>query len=444
MTGDSKLKTGGANASTVMSIEEFNFIKDNRKYVRQKVTKKCDKIRISVGTFSNNEKLSEISHLRSLDQQLDKLNDRLSSGIWEHVTAREELNKELDSVDKYSKEISLTISILEMPQIVSQSGDGSFAGSSRSPSLGGHLRLPELPLPEYGHEVGQNIERFFTNFETVLNKYPVSDFEKFVLLKRQLSNEPLTLIGSLQGTRQSFVEAKSMLERAFGSKTIQKFDTIASLSKLKLDLFDDHYGFVSSMNNILYAFDSLSITTSDIQQYFIWRAMPHNLQTQFVLLSNKTEPNMDDIKSHIYDALNRYKAATHSILRNPVVHETVSGFAAGINMNGSSEPVNNEKYKVNFKSCVLCSDGKGDANHSISKCSNFSSTQSKLDKIKSAGLCYKCMDRNHSSSDCKFRFRKCFHCGKSNHFSFLCYKLDNKDKNVNFSYENDKKKTTNC
>lgn len=75
------------------------------------------------------------------------------------------------------------------------------------------------------------IFRFFCILfrELILSRYTLSEFEKFVLLSGQLSNEPLILIRSLQGSQQSYSEAKSLLTKAFSSPLAQKFDILNRL-----------------------------------------------------------------------------------------------------------------------------------------------------------------------------------------------------------------------
>ena len=36
------------------------------------------------------------------------------------------------------------------------------------------LKLPHVPLPEYGHREGEDIHKFLLNFESVIGKYELS------------------------------------------------------------------------------------------------------------------------------------------------------------------------------------------------------------------------------------------------------------------------------
>ena len=73
------------------------------------------------------------------------------------------------------------------------------------------MKLPQIPLPEYGRREGETLENFINNFESIVDKYALSEFEKFVLLSKQLKNEPAILIKSLQGSQQSYTQAKKFV-----------------------------------------------------------------------------------------------------------------------------------------------------------------------------------------------------------------------------------------
>ena len=92
---------------------------------------------------------------------------------------------------------------------------------------------------------------FFRNFEAIVSKYAISEYEKFVFLEKQLSRETLTLIKSFQGDRQSYAEARSLLESAFASLLLQKYDIINRLLQLKLLPNGEIYAFISEMRLII-------------------------------------------------------------------------------------------------------------------------------------------------------------------------------------------------
>ena len=79
------------------------------------------------------------------------------------------------------------------------------------------LRMSELPLPEYSHSDGESLEYFLKSFESVIDKYKLSSYEKFIYLQKQLKKEPLVLIKSLEVRNPSYEEAKELLSKVFAS-----------------------------------------------------------------------------------------------------------------------------------------------------------------------------------------------------------------------------------
>ena len=77
------------------------------------------------------------------------------------------------------------------------------------------LKLPELPLPSFSNNEGERLIQFFINFEAIIDKYDLSNFERYIYLEKQLSDEPLVLVKSLTGTKRCYSEAKDLLNQAF-------------------------------------------------------------------------------------------------------------------------------------------------------------------------------------------------------------------------------------
>ena len=391
-------------AKSGMDLEQLNFLKDNRKYIRTKITRKCNVLRDNIAVLSLEEKALEIEELDLLSSKLNKVDDQISGGIWQHISDRSILDQELETVDRYAVDIAAVRRLLQTQPISNELNN--FPSNA--------IKLPQLPLPEYGHEKGESLERFFVNFETVVGKFAISDFEKFVFLKKQLRNEALTLINSLQGSHQSYGEAKKLLHDAFESPEIQKFDAINRLTKIKLNGNDDPYEFVSEVRNVYHLFDTLQIDGKAIMQYFVWRAMPDELQNQLIMITNSSRPGIDQIQQCIFEAIDRYKTISS---RSRTMHrESVAGFAAEVSIN-RTEQKPCDKLSSGFRGCCLCSV----SDHYTSKCPNYVTAVAKLNRLKSLKLCTRCMRDSHFANHCTFKFKRgCYHCKRENHFSFLC------------------------
>ena len=286
-----------------MPIEEFKFLRDNRKYIRTSVTRKCNSVENGIDSMDLDKCSSEIDSLKSMGDQLEKLNTELSKGLWTHVTDRGELDRELEHCQEYREKLMKAIKLLERRSCVDNLDD-FHESNNRSVPLS-QLKLPQLPLPIFGNRGDESLQQFFDNFEAVISKYNVSDFEKFIFLKQQLFNEPLTLISSLQGSQRSYKDAKELLEKAFASPLLQKFAVIKKMAELYLSPKGDPYKFVSDLNIIVSSFDSLEVETDEILQYFTWQAMPDVLKTHLTQITNDSNPSVEEIQEHIFTAITR-------------------------------------------------------------------------------------------------------------------------------------------
>ena len=103
--------------------------------------------------------------------------------------------------------------------------------------------------------------------------------------------------------------AKDLLTKAFASKNAQKCSTITKLSQLNLPYNGNYYEFVSNLKLIRQSFENLNISVDDVIQFFVWQAMPVNLQNQFISITNNNRPTLDEIEDNIFSAIERFNAS---------------------------------------------------------------------------------------------------------------------------------------
>lgn len=67
--------------------------------------------------------------------------------------------------------------------------------------------------------------------------------------------------------------------------------------------------------------------------------------------------------------------------------------------------------------CILCSQS-----HWSSDCTKYRDYDSRMERVRSEKLCYKCLKSGHASKECKTKLRACFYCKGTNHNRVLCRK----------------------
>lgn len=365
--------------------------------------------------------------------KLDRANADIAKVIWKCKVSDTELQAERESCDKYEdtvvgaiRSLKTRIQSLTSPPIVTDNTTGVV---NVAPCVTNQLKLPAVPLPEYYHNEGDNLTLFFDNFENVVGKYNLSEYEKYIFLEKQIHNAPLTLIKSLQGTNRCYSTAKQLLLSAFASDVTQKFNAISRLSTLVLRSDGDAYEFVSNVRIITELFSNLRIDVDTVMQYFVWNAMPENLKNKFVSITNVSKPTLQEINENMFTAVDRY---VNEIKHKKFTVESCSGFA--INLDESK--VNYKKQDCNelggdrenkfYQSCVFCSN-KTKASHITSKCLRYKDPRAKVNKLKQMNYCIKCSG-SHRTGSCKREFKNlCIHCN-GKHFSWLCIASKSKER----------------
>lgn len=279
------------------------YAKQMRKYMRSEITKTFNSINTSLDSYSNEEKRQCIVRLKGLQTDIKDCNQKVLAQLFDEDASDAQTEQEYNSCTEYDKKLIASLSLLESS--LSNSQDHSNPCKN-------HLKLPELPLPEYGHREGEDLASFFTTFESIVNKYSLSSYEKFIFLQKQLRNEALTLVKSLEIGKQTFESAKELLEKAFSSPVIQQYEVLERLSKLTLSVTDDPYEYIGKMRVITESFKTLKIDTDLILQFFFWRGMNFDLQTQFVHITNKNYPTLAELDTHMFEATSRYLSISNN------------------------------------------------------------------------------------------------------------------------------------
>ena len=187
-----------------MDAKEFDFHKHNRTYARASLTKFCNALFSKIGSFDLKQCRNAIADLKAHQAKLERLETLVSQGAWVHISEQTKLDEEFSKFEEYETKIMTHVRLvedqIEFLQGLSAppaSGGGSSPGLSDVHRIGQQVKLPQLPLPEFSNKEGESLEKFLTNFESILGKFTCTEYEKYVFLTGQLKDEALTLIKSL-------------------------------------------------------------------------------------------------------------------------------------------------------------------------------------------------------------------------------------------------------
>ena len=388
---------------------------ETRKFIRKSVTEHFNK-REEFISKSSNERYSIKSKLLSHQFKLNQLDEKIIELQYSSEIDGAKLSTDLELNEQYqAKIISCLINLEDPVSTPTPSVTPRVSTVSERPhSL---LRSIEAPLPVFSACAdGEDLACFLRQFEDTLSKYNTPDYDKLVLLKRQLSGRALILINSLEADRQGYEHAKDLLQQALASPRVVIFNIIEKLTKLKMTPNSEPFNYISQMRLLRESVGKNEITIEDFLNYFFWVGLEPDFQSIIVQMTNKPKPSMDDIFNSFFSAAERYSSVKIQSKAKKAVVADDTGMAASVKF--SSKP------KTNFKPCNLCAGLGGQVDHPIFKCTKFPSPQTKLDRLRELGACFKCGNTSHKSPDCKYSFKSnCRHCD-AKHFTFLCVKSE--------------------
>ena len=286
-------------------MSELNLLTRKRGFKRKYVTETHNS-RNRFDSMSNSERGKVKSKLNDTLNELKNLNSEIQSlKFCSEIIIDNELEDEMTSCDDYESKVFECLSELESnTNTVITSGNQTVNGTSAR-SL---LRSPVAPLPSFQSKEGEDFSKFLTEFEQTVSMYGFSEYDKFILLKQQISGRALVLVNSL-GSDKGFSHAKTLLESAFNSLEIKTSNVIEQLISLKLSVDEDPFVYISKVKNIIETVDKLDLKTESFLQHFIWKGLNSLFQTQLIQITNKNKPSIKEIQDNFFTACDSYKTS---------------------------------------------------------------------------------------------------------------------------------------
>ena len=395
-------------------------LKESRRLKRTDATKTCNTVQEQLSSLSLIEKSKYKTHLQNLLSKLEELDSQILTQLCNGIESKK--GDDLLAAQKvhdaeYEKSSEYSLKILDaLAGLENSISSPPATPRSNPPPTNNFAKLPLISLPTFGNKDGEDLTKFFQNFELIIDKYNLSDYEKLTYLQDQLSGEPLDLIGSLELDSQNYASAKSLLEKGFASKSTQKFNLIERLTKLQFKASESPFKYIREFRLVIEAIRRQKITIDEVLQYFVWQGMNFPMQQHLIHITNNNKPTVAEIEEHIFEATERYKDFSKKSKSHREASYANRDFKSEQTINATA--VDSSKPILPY--CSLCSTKENkDSTHSTAKCEKYPDVKSKIDKLKSANGCLKCASLSHPTQGCKRRFQKKCHCQKF-HYSFIC------------------------
>ena len=267
------------------------------------------------------------------------------------------------------------------------------------------MNLPKLELPKFDGRPEYYL-RFITQFESVIDKFNLSSFEKYTYLQGQLSGPAKELLNAIPVNEMKYSLAKNLLDKAYQSGSVQMFAVLDRLVNLKMNE-QESFQWISDLNMLNNQVKDLKLDVDCFIQYFAWHSLTENFKQQFIQITNDCYPSLDLILNNAFEANRRLKEINSEGRLGEAPDTTI--LATNI-----SKPGNVDSSNVASIKCHLCSDN----NHFPKDCTKFGNALNKFNRAKQLGLCVKCAKPKHKGF-CRNLTRKCTNCNKW-HFNFMC------------------------
>ena len=170
----------------------------------------------------------QLNGLLNYKEKLDDVNKKVLEEVRHNFTSDDDCEKavsdEMDTFAMYDDSLTRVISLIK-----SKLPYGSSSSPDEIRTKISQLKLPELPLPTFSNEEGDDINKLLREFEPTVSQYTLSNHVKFTLLTRQLHGDPAKIVSSLVCIKCSYEDAKDLLQKAFADTLSQQYAVIKQL-----------------------------------------------------------------------------------------------------------------------------------------------------------------------------------------------------------------------
>ena len=277
------------------------------------------------------------------------------------------------------------------------------------------VKLPKLNLPVFNGDVLQ-WQSFWDQFVAAVDSTDLPDVSKFSYLRASLEGEPKAAIQGLSLTSAHYALACKILKDRFGRKEtiifshIQKLLNLSVPSKCSVSalwkLNDDLQAHTRSLATLGIDGDKYGVILTPL----ILSRVPQELRLKWSRDGKGHESDLKFLLSFLEKEIQwRERSQRFQESLGPSFKSSVEERRPRVATASVLQATSTVKPS---KTCCFC--GK---NHLTEKCFKLSgSIQVKKDKLKSAGLCFRCLLPGHIAKGCSVVCRKC----NGRHHEIIC------------------------
>ena len=175
--------------------------------------------------------------------------------------------------------------------------------------------------------------------------------------------------------------------------------------------------------------EKLFVTVRDLYRCCLWKALPHEYQTQYLAYSTDAVPELDVLKRHYFDVCRRVQNSSIQTLTKekstsfkPKSPKSPAALTLAMGVKNPTEAKANPQVTKGQKPkphCSLCYRTGQPYSHKIGLCKTYPTAHDKVNKLKELGGCTKCTSLKHTTVNCNYQGDKCRSC-QGMHHNIVC------------------------
>ena len=402
--------TGNSDFVLVNMSEELS---RSRAACRGWVTRECK----NLATTLEDPELNVVKLSAAMDEfdkrltNLDDVQSRYELSLEDEDAILNDITTAADFRDSARK--VRTLATEKFKELSGDSGNKSAAHVSSFSMT--DVKLPKLNLPVFNGDVLQ-WQSFWDQFVAAVDSTDLPDVSKFSYLRASLEGEPKAAIQGLSLTSAHYASACKILKDRFGRKEtiifshIQKLLNLSVPSKCSVSalwkLYDDLQAHTRSLATLGIDGDNYGVILTPL----ILSRVPQELRLEWSRDGKGHESDLKFLLSFLEKEIQRReRSQMFQESLGPSFKSSVEERRPRVATASTLQATSTVKPS---KTCCFC--GK---NHPTEKCFKLSgSIQVKKEKLKSAGLCFRCLLPGHIARGCSVVCRKC----NGRHHEIIC------------------------
>lgn len=408
-----------------MSETRENVLKLKRKRTTQRA--RSSRFINKIDEFNESTPLEDIEHC------LERLQDTLKNltvldDVIQDLLDDREYEEDVEGCEQYVDRSKRTI--LKAKSLIKRRTEADLASTSLTYPTGQtqstfvpEVRLPTLKLEPFRGDI-ESWYRFWEQFESSVDKNPcVSDINKHVFLRGYLEGEPKFLVDGIAITGETYGQTKQILHSRYGDKNRIIQAHIDYLEGLKPTYSASPEELNDTFIECQRRIHALAALGEDVDVYGrilapkLLRAFPEDICRRWLIHSKRINvPEhcltqlLNFLNEEVQGALDTQK------IRGDTLRTSYTPTAAALHVSFKPQQKREKQKRLFPPYCVFCED-KG---HWAQDCRKVTTVRDRMEKVKSVGRCFLCLNRGHRVGQCPKRGKaSCVKCKKQHHVS-LC------------------------